>query len=180
MTQRYIEELSEALKNIPHQARYLASMLLVAKERGSLIACCGNGGSAATAAHFAEDLAKGTGRGFRAIALGDSVPLVTAYANDRGYEWGLVGAAEAVLRENDVLIAFSGSGNSPNILNVISWCNEQAISTIGIGGRDGGQMRQKAEYSFLAPLESMAMIEDWHLVLCHAVCETLKDGGFNG
>jgi D-sedoheptulose 7-phosphate isomerase len=180
IAEQYTADLSAALATLPPMIDALADLLCEARARGALIACCGNGGSAATAAHFAEDLAKGvTARRnalrLRAVALCDSVPLLTAYANDCGYEKALTNAADALLSSGDVLVAFSGSGNSPNILRALWWAASCGVTSIAIGGRDGGEMKGIANHSFIVPAESMPLIEDCHLALCHAVCEVLKE-----
>jgi D-sedoheptulose 7-phosphate isomerase len=151
----------------------IADALWDTYERDGTIIICGNGGSAATASHFACDLAKWTARPgvrrVRALALTDNVPLMTAYSNDQSYTDVFVEQLIGLYRPGDLVFAISGSGNSPNVLRAISWANELHIPTVGITGFDGGQLARIVRHSLRVDNHSMPQVEDAHSVVCHAL-----------
>jgi D-sedoheptulose 7-phosphate isomerase len=135
----------------------------------------GNGGSAATASHFVNDLTKlvwdQTEVEVNVRCLSDNVPLITALANDIAYDEIFAWQLARCFTCDDVLIAFSGSGNSPNIIKAIEVANEVfSALTIGIGGRDGGEMCRTTDYSLIVSDNSMQIIEDVHLAISHSLC----------
>ena len=138
----------------------------------------GNGGSAATASHWTNDLNKGTitaGRHrFRAIALTDNVPLITAWGNDAAYDRIFIEQLTNFVRPHDVFVAISGSGNSPNILAAVQWARDAGAVTVGLTGRDGGRLRGLVDCGVVVPAGEMEQIEDVHLALSHALCTTLR------
>ena len=154
------------------------SILLRARDEGHTIFIIGNGGSAATASHMANDLNKGAsvpGRTrFRALALTDNVPLITAWANDTHYERVFVEQMANFLRPGDVLVAISGSGNSPNVVAAAEWAHLEGAVTIGLTGGNGGRLRGLVDCSLIVPSSRMEQIEDMHLVLSHALCVSLR------
>ena len=125
---------------------HVEAILLQAREEGRTIFIIGNGGSAATASHMANDLNKGATvsgqRRFRALALTDNVPLITAWANDTRYELIFVEQMANYLRPGDVLVAISGSGNSPNIIAAVEWARREGAVTVGLTGGNGGRLRR--------------------------------------
>ncbi|RME37328.1 MAG: SIS domain-containing protein, partial [Thermoflexia bacterium] len=153
-------------------------VLLSAAYVGSTIFTMGNGGSAATASHFACDLAKGAivpgGPRFRVIALTDNVPLITAWSNDVAYENIFAEQLSNLMGRGDVVVAFSGSGNSPNVLRAIALAREQGGITIGFSGFDGGQLSRVVDVPVVVLCHCMEQIEDVHLVLCHLMTTVLR------
>jgi len=140
----------------------------------------GNGGSAATATHFMEDLAKcidygPSRRRFRAISLCANVPLITAWANDTAYDNIFAEQLRNLVRAGDVVIGISGSGNSPNVVNAIRLANELGAHTVGLTGFDGGALRSVAREAIVVPCHNMQQVEDVHLVVCHLVFCLLRD-----
>src|SRR5271168_839298 len=113
--------------------------LAEARDSGRHIFVCGNGGSASTASHFACDLVKGASynrtKRFRILALTDCLPTLTAYSNDVGYECVFVEQLKNFAERGDVLIAISGSGNSPNVLRAVEYGNSAGCRTIALTGR---------------------------------------------
>lgn len=154
------------------------SILLRARDEGQTIFIIGNGGSAATASHMANDLNKGAAvsgqRRFRAFALTDNVPLITAWANDKCYEQIFVEQMANFLRPRDVLVAISGSGNSPNIIAAVEWAHLEGAVTIGLTGGSGGRLQSLVDCCLVVPASRMEQIEDMHLVLSHALCISLR------
>lgn len=157
-----------------------ADLLEEARGAGKRIFFIGNGGSAATASHFANDLGKGAraaGRApFRAFSLADNVALVTALANDEGYERIFVAQLEGVLDAGDVVVAISASGNSPNLLRALEYANGRGARTAAVTGFDGGQMRRIAGLSvhLETPKGEYGPVEDFHMILDHLVTSFLK------
>lgn len=141
----------------------------------------GNGGSAATASHFACDLAKGTTmdnpsmrKRFKVTALTDNVPLLTAWANDIDYENMFVEQLKNLLEEGDLVIAISGSGNSKNVLKAVEYANTRAAKTVGLTGFEGGRLKDMVKECLIVPSNSIERIEDVHLILEHLLCSYLR------
>jgi D-sedoheptulose 7-phosphate isomerase len=144
-----------------------------ARSAGRTIYTCGNGGSASTASHLACDLVKGASycrtERFRVLALTDAAPTLSAYANDVGYEAVFVEQLKNFVCAGDILIAISGSGNSPNVLHAVEHAQSVGCRTIGLSGRDGGKLGKMVDLNLLVPVQHMGLIEDLHLILCHMI-----------
>ena len=149
----------------------LITLLRNAREAGRNIFLCGNGGSAATASHFSTDLGKGASLGrdrrFKVISLAENLPWITATANDSDYSQIFVEQLRNFAEPGDLLIAFSGSGNSPNVIAAIDWGNHNGLVTAGVTGRPGGKLGQIAQHPVFAESTHMAFIEDAHFVVQH-------------
>jgi D-sedoheptulose 7-phosphate isomerase len=148
--------------------------LLAARERGATVFFVGNGGSAATASHFANDLAYGTNEyelPFRVLSLTDNVPVLTALGNDYGYEEIFVRQLKVLGRTGDVLVAISASGNSPNLLRAMEHAKGAGIRTVALTAFDGGKMKPLADEGIHIPTEpkEYGPAEDAHMVLDHLV-----------
>ena len=134
---------------------------------------CGNGGSASTASHFACDIVKGASFNrpsrFRIMALTDSLPTMTAYANDVGYDCVFAEQLKNFAQPGDVVMAISGSGNSPNVLRAVEYANEAGCKTIALTGRDGGKLGPLAQLNIQVPVPHMGRIEDAHMIICHMI-----------
>lgn len=131
----------------------------------------GNGGSAATASHFACDLGKNAvppGRSrFKVIALTDSTPAITAYGNDNGYASVFAEQLTNLMESGDVLMAISASGNSPNIIEAVSLAKANGLTVIGLAGFDGGKLASLADLEVTIPGTTYEQIEDIHMILTH-------------
>jgi D-sedoheptulose 7-phosphate isomerase len=148
--------------------------LLAARDRGATVFFIGNGGSAATASHFANDLSIGTNsyvKPFRALSLTDNVPIVTAVGNDFGYEEIFVRQLRVLGRSGDVLVGISASGNSPNLLRAMEYAHSACITTVAITAFDGGQMKRMASQGIHVPTgpKEYGPAEDAHMVLDHLI-----------
>jgi D-sedoheptulose 7-phosphate isomerase len=147
---------------------------------GRTIFLLGNGGSAATASHLAVDLVKGlvveNRPRMKVIALTDNVPLLTAYGNDVSYDRVFAEQLANFVEPGDVVLAISGSGNSPNVLAAVEVGNENGATTIGLTGFRGGKLKPLARQSVVVPSENMQQIEDAHMVIAHALYVALRDG----
>ncbi|KAF0165466.1 MAG: D-sedoheptulose 7-phosphate isomerase [Rhodocyclaceae bacterium] len=171
----YIHYLQSVLKGIEVKeiARFIET-LLDARGRGATVFFVGNGGSAATASHFANDLAFGTNdyeKPFRVISLTDNVPVLTALGNDFGYEEIFVRQLRVLGRPGDVLVGISASGNSPNLTRAFDYANSAGIKTVAITAFDGGKMRTMASEGIHVPTgpKEYGPAEDAHMVLDHLV-----------
>ncbi|MBN8473950.1 SIS domain-containing protein [Sulfuritalea sp.] len=171
----YIKYLQSVLEGIEVKeiARFVET-LLEARERGSTVFFVGNGGSAATASHFANDLAFGTNdyeKPFRVISLTDNVPVLTALGNDLGYEEIFVRQLRVLGRPGDVLVGISASGNSPNLVRTFDYANSAGIKTVAITAFDGGRIKAMASEGIHVPTgpKEYGPAEDAHMVLDHLV-----------
>ena len=139
----------------------------------------GNGGSSATASHFVCDLSKNTRVSgcpdFRVISLSDNAPSFSAYANDEGYEFVFKNQIASQLDPGDVVVAFSASGKSPNVLNAMELANRMGAKTIGFTGSDGGQLKNLAQITVAVPNTRADQIEDIHLMLAHLITRVLGE-----
>jgi D-sedoheptulose 7-phosphate isomerase len=146
-------------------------LLRTARDAGRTIFTCGNGGSASTASHFVCDMLKGASylrdKRFRIMALTDSLPTITAYSNDVSYECIFVEQLKNFAQPGDVVLAISGSGNSPNVLRAVEYANGLGCHTIGLTGRDGGKLGALVGLNILAPVPHMGRIEDAHMIVAH-------------
>jgi D-sedoheptulose 7-phosphate isomerase len=139
----------------------------------------GNGGSAATAAHFVCDMVKGAsaaaadGRAqsrFRIVALGQNLPTLSAYSNDVSYGDALVEELKNFAQPGDLYMAISGSGNSPNVVRAMEYANTLGCRTLALTGRDGGRLGTLAGLNIHVPEAHMGRIEDAHHIICHMIC----------
>ena len=138
---------------------------------GGKLMLCGNGGSAATASHFQNDFNKGVSEyievPFRFHCLNDNVATMLAIANDIGYEEVFRFQLRGNLEPNDVLVAISGSGNSKNVINAVEYAKSQGCKVIGITGYTGGKLKELCDISLHAPVMSMQVTEDIHMIFDH-------------
>lgn len=175
----YIEYLQSVLGRIDTAdiGRFVET-LLDARRRGATIFFIGNGGSAATSSHFANDLAYGTNeykQPFRVISLTDNVPVLTALGNDFGYEEIFIRQLRVLAKQGDVLVGISASGNSPNLIKAFDYALTFGIKTVAITAFDGGKMKTMADECIHVPTEpkEYGPAEDAHMVLDHLVAAYL-------
>lgn len=173
-SEKYRQALFETLASIDIGKVELAiEWFRQARQQDRQIFVCGNGGSAAAASHFVTDMVKGASFGrarrFRILALTDSLSTLTAYANDVSYEAVFVEQLKNFARPGDLVMAISGSGNSPNVLRAVEYASSIGCRTLALTGRDGGRLAPLAELSIHVPEPHMGRIEDAHLVICHLI-----------
>jgi len=157
----------------------LASDLLTAWTEGLTVFTCGNGGSASSASHLAQDLSKGTRIAgvppLRTICLCDNVSALTSWANDDGYEDIFLEQLRPFAQPCDLLIAISGSGNSDNILNVVEFAKSHwGMRTWGITGFDGGVLLKIAHHCVHVPCDDMGQVEAIHAILFHWLVDEVR------
>ena len=178
----YIEQVRTALSELPgDKIESIVEVLHKARVGGRRVFIFGNGGSAATASHFACDLNKGaTCSGqpkFRAIALTDNIPLVSAWANDSAYEDIFTQQLENHVDAGDIVIGISGSGNSMNVVNALKLANSRGATTLALTGFDGGKVKDIAHLCLIVRNNSMEQVEDIHLLLEHVITTCLRAMG---
>lgn len=176
----YQRRVLETLQRIPlDKVEQAVEWLREARGSRKTVFVCGNGGSAATASHFVCDVLKGCSYGraerFRILALNDNLPTLTAYSNDVSYEQVFVEPLRNFAEPGDVLIALSGSGNSPNVLRAVEWANANGLRTIGLTGRDGGRLGGLVQLEIRVPDAHMGRIEDGHMIACHMIAYYFMD-----
>lgn len=149
-----------------------------ARAEGRRVFVFGNGGSAATASHFACDLGKGTIQPnlprFKIICLNDNMPTLTAYGNDVGYDVVFSEPLITLSEYGDIAMTFSASGNSPNVVKAMQVARERGLVTVGLTGFEGGKLKNVVDIHVNIPSQSYGIVEDLHLAISHAVCEMLK------
>lgn len=174
---------SELLRIDPAQVRDLADQIDRCFREERTVFICGNGGSGSNASHFCEDLGKGTlrrelfdddgQRRLRVISLTDNTPYILAWGNDEGFDRVFVEQLKNLARPGDLLIAISGSGNSPNILRAVEWANRHDLVTFGCTGFTGGKLKELARRGLHVPLDDMGIVESIHLTAFHWVVDDL-------
>jgi len=150
-----------------------------ALQSGRRFVICGNGGSAATASHLVCDFSKSIylecGKVFEVVALTDSPSLLTAWGNDTDFANIFAGQARTWLRQGDVLLAISGSGNSPNVLRAVEVANEIGAISIGFCGYGGGKLSEIVTHAVVVKRRNMQQVEDLHMIFGHMVFSALRD-----
>lgn len=177
---RYLQDVRETIDKIPvDRIEEVIEILKNARMQRRQVFIMGNGGSASTASHFVCDLAKNTHKGgwpnFRVIGLTDNMAILSAYANDEGYENVFVQQLGNLLQPADVVIAISGSGNSQNVIKAVEYANSQNAVTIGFTGMTGGLLRTISQVSIHVPTSHIDQVEDIHLMLEHMICRVFKE-----
>ena len=173
--QNYLDELTRVIKQIDAAPlEQVIECLRNARDEEKTIYSCGNGGSASIASEMVVDMVKGASYGkkkrFRMLGLSDSVATITAYANDVNYEAVFVEQLKNWAVPGDVLIAISGSGNSPNVLRAVEYANEVGCTTIGCTTSESGQLRSLAKLPLLVPSGNMGHLEDCFYIMTHILC----------
>ena len=185
--QEYYAAHNEVVARLPYQKIDTAiDEILSAYKRDASIFTFGNGGSAALASHFACDLGKGTlihhngQKRFRVISLTDNIPLLTAWANDHGYEHVFAQQLQNLVASGDLVFAISGSGNSSNVLRALELAKDRGARTIGLTGFEGGKMKGLCDVCVILPSDNMQIIEDFHLSVTHAISSVIRRRIFDG
>jgi D-sedoheptulose 7-phosphate isomerase len=172
----YVGRLQVALDALPRDAvAELGEILFRAYRNDKQVFVIGNGGSASTASHMAADLAKNTilpnMRRFRIHSLNDNMSLMSALANDLGYEHVFSEQLKNSVRAGDVVVVISGSGKSPNVLNAMRYAHRQSATVVALLGFDGGPARELADLAIVVDSRDYGVIEDIHLIINHMLVE---------
>ncbi len=174
----YLRQLKDLLDVFPHDRfEDIGKALLSAYDKGQQIFTMGNGGSGATASHFACDMNKGCclelDKKFKVICLTDNIPTILAYANDLSYKDIFVEQLKNFLQAGDVVIGISGSGNSENVIRAVSYAKGKGAKTIGLSGFDGGKLSQIVDIPFVVSINDMQKVEDVHIIVVHMLMQYL-------
>jgi D-sedoheptulose 7-phosphate isomerase len=181
---QFLDRVGEELKKIDStQVQSLADAIFGCYEKRATVFVIGNGGSGSNASHFCEDLGKGTlqredfdndqKRRLRILSLTDNTPYILAWGNDEGFDRVFVEQLKNLANPGDLLIAISGSGNSPNILRAVEWANRNGVTTFGCTGFAGGKLKSLAHKNLHVPLDDMGIVESIHLTAFHWVVDNL-------
>ena len=178
-----VRAAQELLRIDPAEVRALADAIHDCYRKRKFVFLCGNGGSGSNASHFCEDLGKCTLRRehfdnddkprLRVLSLTDNTPYILAWANDEGFERVFVEQLKNIASPGDLLIAISGSGNSPNVLRAVEWANRNGVKTFGCTGFSGGKLGAMASMGLHVPLDDMGIVESIHLAAFHWVVDDL-------
>lgn len=180
----FMEKVGQELMRLdPAAVRALADAIFDCYEHRRTVFIIGNGGSGSNASHFCEDLGKGTLRRedfdndkkkrLRVISLTDNTPYILAWGNDEGFDRVFLEQLKNLSNPGDLLIAISGSGNSPNILRAVDWANKNEIKTFGCTGFGGGKLRGLAQQCLHVDLDDMGIVESVHLTAFHWIVDNM-------
>ena len=167
----------------PDQVKKLSDLIWDCYQRGRFVFVIGNGGSGSNASHFCEDVGKGTlkradfdndsKKRVKILSLTDNTPYILAWGNDEGFDRVFVEQLKNLASEGDLLVAISGSGNSPNILRAVEWANRHGVATFGCTGFGGGKLKTLAKFNLHVPLDDMGIVESIHLTAFHWIVDDL-------
>ena len=174
------EKLLLAAKNdYPDTIARLAAMMTETITEGGLVLVCGNGGSAAESQHFAAEMVvrlteKSERVALPAVSLTTDTSVLTAAANDYGYDQVFSRQVEALGRKVDMLLGLSTSGNSGNVINAFRTAHDLKIKTAALLGKGGGDLAEIADFSIVVPSHSVLRIQEEHLFILHQVVELVQ------
>jgi len=184
---QFLEKINNSINNFQFQSNLndIIQFLINCYETQTRIFVIGNGGSAANASHFAQDLVKGTfpqyyglrdsiKMTFNAISLCDNTSFITAVANDDGYENIYYEQLKALSQASDVLIVISGSGNSDNVVKAAHYCRRRDIKVISFTGFDGGKIKELSDLNLNVAIDDMMVVESVHSIIFHYIINKLK------
>ena len=159
----------------------IIKIIMHARDTNKKIFTMGNGGSGSTASHFVSDLLKTAiltkGNRFQAFSLVDNVSVILAWSNDSSYDEIFSEQLKNSLTKGDVIIAFSGSGNSKNIIKAFQYGKKIGARCIGFTGKDGGKIKKYCDECFKIPSNDMLTIESQHVVICHCIISFIRKTG---
>jgi D-sedoheptulose 7-phosphate isomerase len=176
----FLETVKQHLDRVDHaQVDNLADLIYARYLSRRFVYIIGNGGSGSNASHFCEDLGKSTVRDFetqqrlRVLSLTDNTPYILAWGNDTSFDRVFVEQLKNFATPGDMLVAISGSGNSPNILRAVEWANANEVETVGVTGFSGGKLLGLANHSLHVPCDDMGIVESIHLIAFHYVLDDI-------
>lgn len=180
----FMHRVAEELARVdPAEITKLSDLIFACYQDRRFVFVIGNGGSGSNASHFCEDVGKCTlkradfdndaKKRVKILSLTDNTPYILAWANDEGFDRVFVEQLKNLASPGDLLVAISGSGNSPNILKAVEWANRNGLKTFGCTGFSGGKLRGMAQYGMHVPLDDMGIVESIHLTAFHWVIDDL-------
>ncbi len=182
LAKKYLSDINLAAEKISlEDIQQIANILLDAYINENTVFIMGNGGSASTASHMACDLGKGTLKNvynrkekrLRIVSITDNVATMTAFANDLSFTDIFSQQLHNLIKSKDILIAISGSGNSPNIIRALKYAKSQGAIIIGFLGNKGGKAKEFTDLNIIIQSNNYGIIEDLHLTLNHLLTTCL-------
>lgn len=168
---------SEIAKGQVEEIQLIVELIITAYKAGGKVVLFGNGGSAADSQHIAAEMVGQFAlkrQALPAIALTANTSVLTAVGNDYGYDMVFSRQVEALVQANDVVIAISTSGNSPNVIEAVKVAKEKGARTVGLCGGDGGKLAELADVALVVPSKSTPRIQEAHITIGHIVCEMVE------
>jgi D-sedoheptulose 7-phosphate isomerase len=184
MKQLFLDRLQEhlntfnALQDYAGTFQAIAERMAEAIRTGHKVCFMGNGGSAADAQHLAAELVgrfQRERRGLPSLAFTTDSSVLTAIANDYGFDQLFARQIESLCQPGDVVVGISTSGNSPNVLLGISRAKELGLATVGLAGKDGGQLARLADQCLTVPSPKAARTQEAHIFIGHCLCEAIEE-----
>lgn len=181
---QFLDRVGKELDRIdPNEIQKLADLIHQRYVAGRFVFIIGNGGSGSNASHLCEDLGKGSlhrkffdddsKKRLKVLSLTDNSPYILAWGNDEGFDRVFLEQLKNLASPGDLLIAISGSGNSPNILRAVEWANAHDVTTFGCTGFGGGKLKTLAQHGLHVPLDDMGIVESIHLTAFHWVVDDM-------
>ena len=178
----YLDQVAAAAREVdPVEVVALADAIADAYRDNRFVYVIGNGGSGANASHLCEDLGKGTLTDFenqkriKVLSLTDNSAYILAWGNDTSYDRIFLEQLRSIAGSGDLLIAISGSGNSPNVLRAVEWANDHGLRTFGTTGFDGGKLREISQQCLHVPCNDMGIVEAVHSIFFHYLIDDLRE-----
>lgn len=175
----YTKALSMALSEVSKlELDNIFNLIQIARENNNCIWVAGNGGSASIAEHLCCDFTKGTGhsshKSLKTHSLISNTSMLTAIANDYGYEDVFCKQLEMLSKKEDIVILISSSGNSKNVINAAEWANSNGLTTVSFTGFSGGLLSKISKYNLHLPFENYGIVEDAHQILMHCFSQFIS------
>jgi D-sedoheptulose 7-phosphate isomerase len=174
----HLETINKVMNHMESDVEAAATIVVEALKNGNKVLLCGNGGSAADAQHIAAELTgryKTERRGLPGIALTTDTSALTAIGNDYGYDRVFDRQVESLANSGDVIIGISTSGNSKNVISALKLGHELGCKTIGLTGRDGGQMNEVCNINLIVPSNNTPRIQEMHILFGHTICQIIDN-----
>ena len=180
----FLEEQSQCVNEIKENSEIIDKIIkIIISARGNkkTIFTMGNGGSGSTASHFVSDLQKTmimkNENRLKALSLVDNIPVILAWSNDVSFESIFEEQLKNYIEKGDIVIAFSGSGKSKNVVNALKYAKKKGAKCIGFTGKDGGYFNRICDLVFKVPSNDMLTIESQHIIICHCIASTIRNLG---
>jgi len=173
------ETIERTIEKMIPQLEEASKMVLETFKNGNKVLFCGNGGSAADAQHISAELTgryKTERKGLPAIALTTDTSALTAISNDYGYNRVFDRQVEALVREGDLVVGISTSGESLNIISALLLAKDMGAKTLGLSGKDGGKMNYVCDLNLVVPSDDTPRIQEMHILIGHIICQAVDDG----
>jgi D-sedoheptulose 7-phosphate isomerase len=173
----HIKTSKATMESISDSLEIAVKLCIQSLQSGGKILTFGNGGSAADAQHIAAELVgryKTERKGLAAIALTTDTSVLTSIGNDYGYERVFDRQVEALANEGDAVIGISTGGSSANVISALKLANDLGCKTIGLSGRDGGEMNKICDINLVVPVKDTPRIQEMHIVIGHTLCHIIE------